>query len=116
MSQRRVLDGVGNEVDAYLATLALIAGAAEVCNAVDGQAYAIDSDRAFVGQVFTDAGWGLDTQLPAFTNLREMRDEADAIHMARNDVAAKPVIGTQGFFKIDRTELCQAAGFVQRFG
>ena len=45
-----------------------------------------------------------------------MRDAADAVHMARDNMAAQTVVGAQRFFEVDGTGLGQAAGFAQRFG
>ena len=36
--------------------------------------------------------------------------------MARDDVATEPVMGTQGFFKVDRANGRQTGGFAERFG
>lgn len=83
---------------------------------VDGQAYAVDGDGAFVGQVLGQSGGRHDAQQPALTDLLKAADMSHAIHMARDDVPTQSVVGAQGFFQIDGAGLVQAAGFVERLG
>jgi hypothetical protein len=57
-----------------------------------------------------------DAQLLAFADGREAGDAADAVHVASDDVASKPILRTQCFFQVDRPRFDQAGGLVQRFG
>ena len=50
------------------------------------------------------------TQLPAFTHLGKVGDLADAVHMARHNVAAQSVVGAQGFFERGASIHCTETG------
>ena len=101
---------MGYQVDAGFAARG------RVLDLVDGQAHAVDGDGAFVRQVTCQRARCQHSQLPAFTHLGKVGDLADAIHMARHDVATEPVMGAQGFFEVDGAGCGQPGGLVQRFG
>ena len=82
LAERRVFNGMGNQVDADLAARHLVGVACQVADPVHRQAHAVDGDGAFVGQVFAQRLRRKDAKLPAFANLGEMRDAANAIDMA----------------------------------
>ena len=94
-AQRGVLHGVRNQVDADFGAVL------HVGDAVDREADAVDGDRALVGQVLAQRAGRQHAQFPAFADRREPGDGADAVDVARDDVAAQPVVGAQGLFQVD---------------
>ena len=101
---------MGNQVDADLATVR------QVPDLVDGQADAIDRDRALESHEAAQRRRRQHLQFPAFADLGKSLHGADTVDMAGHDMAAEPIMGTQRFLEIDRSALGQTGGLVQRLG
>ena len=108
--QRGVLHRVRNQVDADFAALRLVG------HGIDRQAHAVHGDRALVRQVLGQLARRQDAQLKALAHRREVRHATHAVDVARDDVAAQPVVRAQGFFQIHRPHAIQPGGARQRFG
>ncbi|MNT31338.1 hypothetical protein D3C72_1671680 [compost metagenome] len=93
-----------DQVDADLGAIG------NVAHAVDREAHAVDGDRALVGQEARQRGRCDHAQLPAFADRRKEAHMADAVHVARDDVAAEAVARAQGLLEVD------AAAFVGQAG
>jgi len=102
---------VRDQVDADLRAVG------DVAHAVDCEAHAVDGDRALVGEEAGQRDGRDHAQFPAFADRLEPADAADAVHVARHDVAAKAVARAQGLLEVDAAAFVgQAGGLVEGFG
>src|SRR3990167_9282124 len=68
---------------------------------IDGQARAVDGDRAFVGDVLGQFAWCTNGELPRPGILRHRDDLTDTVNMPTDQVTTQAAGGCQGLFQVD---------------
>ena len=104
-AERRRFERVRNQVD----------GKGRAIDGVGRQADAIDGDRSLARDVFGQVLRRADFEQTVVADGVEAQHFADAIDVARNQVAAETIGQAQGFLEIDRTGRVKADGARQRF-